>query len=72
MALFVVAALVRGIGWEDDQAAVDGKCLELDREAGSLLVREGSAYLGPALLCFAVALVLFYREDVKVGGCFFG
>jgi hypothetical protein len=54
--LFVVAAVVRGIGWQDDQAAVDGEILELDREAGSFLVREGGADLGPALLCFAVIL----------------
>ena len=45
-----------------------GNGLELDREPGSFLVREGGAYLGPAFLCFAVALVLFYSEDVEVGG----
>jgi hypothetical protein len=38
-ALFVVAAVVRGIGWEEDQAAVDRERLELDREPGSFLVR---------------------------------
>jgi hypothetical protein len=52
LTLFVIAAVVRGIGRQDDQAAVDWKSLELDREAGSFLVREDGSYLGPALLRF--------------------
>jgi hypothetical protein len=68
MALFVIAAVVRGITREDDQAAVYRKCLQLDAKAGALLVWKGSADLGPALLGFAISLVLFYREDVQVSG----
>jgi hypothetical protein len=48
VALFVVAAVVRGIGREDDQAAVYRECHELDAEAGTLLVWESRANLGPA------------------------
>src|SRR5260221_5654491 len=69
MALFVVAAIVRGIRREDDQAAVDGERLELDAKAATLFMRKCRSDLGPALLRFAVAPVFFDGEDVQVSGC---
>jgi len=36
-------AILRGIGRQDDQAAVDGKGLEFDAESRSFLVGKGGA-----------------------------
>jgi hypothetical protein len=68
MALFVVAAIVRGIWREDDEAAVHREGLELDAKSRAFFVREGGADLGPALLGLAVSLVFLDGEDVEVGG----
>src|SRR6202051_2152930 len=58
---------VVAVGWQDDQAAVDRKRLQFDRESGTVFVREGSADLGPFLLGLTVAFVFFDGEDVEVG-----
>jgi hypothetical protein len=68
MALFAVAAIVRGIWREDDEAAVHREGLELDAKSRAFFVREGGADLGPALLGLAVSLVFLDGEDVEVGG----
>jgi hypothetical protein len=68
MALFVVAAVIRGIGRQDDKSSVDRERLELDGKSGPFLVRESGADLGPALLRFAVSFVFLDGEDVEVGG----
>jgi hypothetical protein len=57
-----------GIGWENDEAAVNGEGFEFDAEAETFLVRESCTNFRPAFAGFAVALVLLDGEDVEVGG----
>src|SRR5436189_1740608 len=50
-------ALVVGLGLGEHQAAVDRKCLELDREAPALLMRPGGADASPDRLLVAAAIL---------------
>jgi hypothetical protein len=64
--LFAIAVIVRGIGREDDQAAVDRKCLQLDAEAATLFMREAA----PILVQRRGSLLAFPDRHKPIpGGC---
>jgi hypothetical protein len=57
------AIVLSAVGRRDDQAAIQRNRADLDAEAGTFLVGEGGADIGPALAALAVALVLLDGED---------
>jgi hypothetical protein len=60
-------AVFRLIGRESNESSVHGKRPQFDVEAWTLLVRKCGADSRPALLCFAIGLILSDGEHIEVG-----